>query len=69
MTFKTGMQVAHVTPTDRHKSPDAMDNSAREFVLWLLDALGLHVLAADKGVYQIEVPRPAAVSAAAAEHP
>jgi hypothetical protein len=67
------MQVAHVTPTDRQKSPDALDSSAREFVLWLLDALGLKVQAGGNGVYQIEIPRPAAAGAAAAgaeaEHP
>ncbi|MFW6171260.1 MAG: hypothetical protein ACODAD_12275 [Planctomycetota bacterium] len=53
-----------------HKLPDTLDSASREFILWLLGALGLHVHARGHGVYEIAVPdEPGdAVSAAAHRH-
>jgi hypothetical protein len=45
-----------VPPTERRPTPDTLDPPARDFVLWLLDALGLMVQAGEDGVYEIAVP-------------
>jgi len=53
---------------DHHKLPETLDAPAREFVLWLMEALGLQLHRIDGG-YQIVVPPPAVEGAAASSHP
>ncbi len=62
------IQVPPVTFVDHHHSSSTLDAPAREFVLWLLNALGLHVRSVGDNVYQIdELPSPSD-GAVAAEH-
>lgn len=53
-----------------HEVADTLDSASREFLLWLLGSLGLHVHARGKGVYQIVAPTEAGngVSPAAERH-
>ena len=61
------MRIAN--PHTLPKPPAPLDSSSREFVLWLLAALGLHVHATADGVYEIEVPPSPGDPATEGEHP
>lgn len=57
-------------PHGSPKPPAPLDRASREFMLWLLRALGLHVHATADGVYEIESPLSAGHDpAAGAERP
>ncbi len=55
--------------TEHHKSLDALDDSAQEFVLWAFEALGLHAKVVDGGVYVLEILEPLSNLPNAIEHP
>ncbi len=55
--------------TEDHKSSQALDCSAQQFVLWALGALGLRATVSQDGVYVLECPEPVESSLAGTQHP
>ena len=58
-----------MTSTGQDKSSDALDASSRDFVLWCLEALGLHATPVRAGAYTIEFLRGVHDPASTLPHP
>lgn len=56
-------------PANGHKLPNTLDSVSRDFMLWLLGAIGLRVHAREDGVYQLLVPHEATGEVSEAAHP
>ena len=69
MSKETELCWSPVTSTGPDTSGDALDAATRQFVLWCLEALGLHATADSQDVYRIEVAGDTASSTGVPLHP
>lgn len=62
-------EYVYVSSTNRDITPDALDASARQFVLWMLGAFDLQVRSDQQEIYEIAVPQPVDPAAPPLAHP
>ncbi|MHB8863380.1 MAG: hypothetical protein ACYC6N_13310 [Pirellulaceae bacterium] len=67
--FTFGFWMQSVTSIGHDKLGSALDASGRRFVLWCLEALGLHARPDEAGIYCLEIPGQQAIAGSASPHP